>query len=497
MNPEILERVMNCRSLPTLPAVAMRVVELTNSDKVSMRDLAETIQNDQGLSAKVLRTVNSSLFGLRARCASINQAIVMLGLSTVKTLALGFSLVGAIKDAEVGGMDLSDYWRRALFSGISGRSIAAKAGLANPEEAFLGGLLQDLGMIALSQTLGPSYSKILAAAKGDHRLVCKLELEALEIQHPDVGAMLARRWKLPESLVMPIKYHERASAAPVEHSSLCRAVGLGNIAADILISPEPAVFLRKFYQRADQWFGLTTLQADDVLKVISSQTREIAHLLNVPTGGVPSAESVIESARRQLALIVIPPTDDDAAVSSVDVLGVDDLTGAANRYRLEQSLMVALEQARANVGSMAFALFDIEELDAINAQFGTDAGDTVLINIAGRLDRLFRPMGGVVSRFDAGRFAALVAKADRSAMLALCERARLLIAGEPIRLIAAAHGAPPEVTVSCSVGVMCVDHADADRYEDVSHITRIVEQASIAAKKAGRNNIRVYAPLAA
>ncbi len=96
MNPEILDKVLACKQLPSLPAVAMRVLELSGQENVSFKEIADTITNDQGLSSKVLRTVNSSFYALRKPCASINQSIVMLGLSAVKTLALGFSLVGSI-----------------------------------------------------------------------------------------------------------------------------------------------------------------------------------------------------------------------------------------------------------------------------------------------------------------------------------------------------------------------------------------------------------------
>ena len=163
MNPEVLEKVLSCHKLPSLPAVAMRVVELTQDQKVSMRALAETIQNDQALTAKILKTVNSSLFGLRQKCSSINQAIIMLGMSAVKTLALGFSLVTAIKDSTQ-EFDLRDHWRRSLFTAVAAKAIAARAGIANPEEAFLGGLLQDLGVVALQQTLGAEYVAAVAPA---------------------------------------------------------------------------------------------------------------------------------------------------------------------------------------------------------------------------------------------------------------------------------------------------------------------------------------------
>ena len=97
MNP-VLEEILSCPNLPSLPAVALRVIELTSNVNVSLKELAETIQNDQGLATKILKTVNSSFYGLRQRCSTIDKAIVMLGLSPVKSLALGFSLVESIDD---------------------------------------------------------------------------------------------------------------------------------------------------------------------------------------------------------------------------------------------------------------------------------------------------------------------------------------------------------------------------------------------------------------
>ncbi len=96
MNNETLEKVLKCPTLPSLPAVALKVIDLTSNPAVKMEELARTIQNDQGLAAKILRTVNSSFYGLRKPCSTIHAAIVMLGLGPVKTLALGFSLVSAI-----------------------------------------------------------------------------------------------------------------------------------------------------------------------------------------------------------------------------------------------------------------------------------------------------------------------------------------------------------------------------------------------------------------
>lgn len=495
MNPEMLEKVLACRNLPTLPAVAMRVVELTGSNQVSIKSLAETIQNDQALAAKILRTVNSSMYGLRTKCSSINQAIIMLGLSAVKTLALGFTLVSAIKDSNTLGFDLETHWRRALYTGVAARCVAAAAKLPCAEEAFLGGLLQDVGMIALYQTLGDKYLRVIAPAEDDHRRVSKFELEILEVQHADVGALLASRWKLPECLVMPIKYHERATAAPVEHSGVVRAVGLGNIAADMLVSSEPAEHLRKFYQRAEQWFAIDNSRADDILKSISVATREVASLLSVPTGDIASAEAVLKKAREALANIHVPGTDHGTQANpGSDSKAVDDLTGVASRFHFDRTIVAAFEQTRAGIGPLSVALFDLDGLEDLNSQLGREAGDTILISVAGRLERTFSALGGMVSRYDGGRFAVLLPRVERIVAVRAAEDARVEIASERIKLVAAKKGAPGDVSITASVGVVSVDQRMIQRFEEPSALMAIIEQAVTAAKKAGRNTMRVYSP---
>lgn len=498
MNPEVLERVLECRELPSLPAVAMRVIELTNSEKVSVSELAATIQNDQAIAIKILRTVNSSLYGLRQRCSSINQAIVMLGLQTVKTLALGFSLVGAIKEVADSGFDLESHWRRALYSGIAGKAIAGHARLPNADEAFLGGLMQDVGMIALYKALGEEYLAVLDQAGGDHRQVCKHELRELELQHADLGAMLAARWKLPESLVMPIKYHEHPTAAPVEHMGVCRAVGLGNIAADLLTAEDATPHLRKFYQRAEQWFNMSSSDADDVLELIGKSTAEVSKLLAVPTGDISKVQSIIESAREQLAKIDVPEAPTQELPSGhADDTSVDELTGLASRLKFDQTLIAAFEQARAGVTTLCVAVFELDKLDQIRSDYGQDAIDTLLISVGGRIAQVFGPGAShntLTARYDGSRLAVLATKADRVEMTRLTDAARQAVCARPVQLIAASSGAPPELAVTVSAGLAAIDAATSARLDTTVALTTTLDQALRAAHKAGGNTVRVFAP---
>ena len=501
MNPEVLEKVLNCQRLPSLPVVAMRVVELTQDQKISMRALADTIQNDQALTAKILKTVNSSLFGLRQKCSSINQAIIMLGLSAVKTLALGFSLVSAIKDSAK-DFDLNEHWRRSLFTAVAAKTIASKAGIGNQEEAFLGGLLQDVGVIVLLQTLGAEYVATIAAANGDHKLFSKLEIETYQIQHADVGAMLAQRWKLPDALVMPIKYHERPTAAPSEHSSLCRAVGLGNIAADLLASTEPAQHLRKFYERAQQWFGLDETKADEVLKSITVATREVASLLSVATGAMPDTAKILENAKEQLALVQLPIKDELDSLAPIYSMGarngsVDDLTGVSTRERFEQTLIAAYEQTLAGVSTVGLVLIEIDGVTKLLETCGEDARDSALIYVAGRLTKIFSPMDGLVARFSDSRFGVLVPKQDRPFVSRGAELARAAISAEPLKLIAGKAGAPAQISVTVSAGVVWADSRNIESFADYSAMLKIGEAAVRSAQRGGSNTVRVYQPTAA
>lgn len=501
MNPEVLERVLNCRQLPSLPAVAMRVVELTSDQTVSMKALAETIQNDQALSAKILRTVNSSLFGLRKKCSSINQAITFLGMSAVKTLALGFSLVTAIKEAS-SQFDLKDHWRRALYTAVAGKNIAAKAGIGFQEECFLGGLLQDVGMIVLLQTLGDEYAAVVAKSRGDHRMVGKLELEHLGLQHPDLGAMLAQRWKLPDELIMPIKYHERPTAAPAQHTQIVRAVGLANIACDLLTSNEPAPHLRRFYDRAEQWFGLSSAKADEVLQTITTQAREMSRLLSVPTGEAVNAASVLAAAKEQLAKVEVPEEQEAIDLGPIYSVGatnplVDELTGVATRERFEQTLIAMFEQTQAGIGPVSIVIVEVDGFEQIMSTNGDDALDTALIGVASRLTRVFSAHKGMVARLAKARFGVLVPKIDRVAAARLAELVRQAIAAQPVRLIAGKSGSPNALALTVSVGAATMDAGGSEVFSDQSRLLHVAEAALNAARRSGANAVRVYQPTAA
>lgn len=487
MNPDILERVLSCDSLPTLPAVGVRVLELTSDENVSIRDIAQTIQNDQALAAKVVRTVNSSFFGLRRPCTSINQAIVMLGLSAVKTLALGFSLVSTISGQEgEGSFDFPAYWRRSLYSGIGARVIAREARVGGEEECFLGGLLQDVGVVALYRTLGAEYGALLARAAGNHRVLAELERTHLEIQHGDVGAMLAARWKLPDELVMPIKYHERPNAAPAAHLPRVRAVALGNIAADVLMAPEPAGPLLRFCTRAEEWFGLGRGRAEEILKNIAQATREVSRLLEVNAGKIPDAEEILRRAQERLRQITLPAEAEDQTPD--EPADRDAATGLAGRQTFDRTLVAAFEQCRTGAAPLSLALVEVMGLEEMARTHGPAAAEAALAMAAASLRDEFRIVGGHAFRHGLATLAVVTARGDRTAVERAAEAARRRIVGTLVQV------GGKRLAVGVSAGLVWVDGLTLGKFADAGELAAFTDSALRAAKLAGRNTLRVYVP---
>src|SRR6202050_524848 len=155
MNADLVTRIQQCPNLPSLPTIAVQVLDLAAKADVDIAEIARIISKDPALSTKILRTVNSSFYGRSQNVSTISHALVILGLQSVKTLVLGFSLVTTLSKTK--GFKHVQYWRRSIYAATAARTVAVKMKLVQQEEAFLAALLQDIGMLVLNQVLGPQY----------------------------------------------------------------------------------------------------------------------------------------------------------------------------------------------------------------------------------------------------------------------------------------------------------------------------------------------------
>jgi HD-like signal output (HDOD) protein len=298
MNQPLMEKILRCPSLPSLPANAMEVVELCRHDNVQLQRLAMTIGRDPALTTKLLRTVNSAHFGLRNKVTTISHAVALLGIKMVKSLALGFTLVGSLHDGSGEEFDAAPIWQRSLISASGARSIALKCGKGHPEEAYLAGLLQDVGILALIQALGTPYINLLQKAGDCYGELWQLEQQVLDLDHTMVGEALAKEWNLPPILTTPIRFHEQPEAAAgVQGQDTSLAVALGNkIAIPFMTNPESTDSLEDFFSSATLWFGLDHKNAAQILEMAGRIGSQMSELCDLDCLGEEDIEKIITIA---------------------------------------------------------------------------------------------------------------------------------------------------------------------------------------------------------
>jgi HD-like signal output (HDOD) protein len=297
MNEMLLKKVLASPSLPSLPSAAVEVVELCRRDDVPMDRIARTICHDPALAIKILKTVNSAHYGLHCEVTTVSHALVLLGMNTVKTLALSFSLVGSLKDLCGHAFDPSPIWWRCLISALGARSISLKTGGEDHEEAFLVGLMQDLGILALIQALGSPYVDLLKASGEAYCDLAALERKYLKLDHAQVGEALAKQWNLPSVLSMPIRYHEQPESATGEAQRMAYAVALGNKAAVPFLAKESAGPLDDYIASAVSWFDMDRDAAAQVLEVVGEAVPEMSKLLELPEGKGTNSEAILAAAQ--------------------------------------------------------------------------------------------------------------------------------------------------------------------------------------------------------
>jgi len=235
MEKEVIQKVVDrLKDIPTLPQVVQKIVEIVDSPHTSASDLNKAISNDQALSAKVLKLVNSAFYGFPKKIETLTQAIVILGFNTVRSLALSISMLDFFSSrGREHQLNYVEYWKHSIATSIMARAIAKKAFPQMAEEAFVSGLLHDIGILILDQFLPGEFAKAYGRMKKDGLQLYRAEREELNISHCDVGRLLAIKWNLPDPLLYSISYHHTPSPAH-DYFPIVSTVHAANIGVKIL-----------------------------------------------------------------------------------------------------------------------------------------------------------------------------------------------------------------------------------------------------------------------
>ncbi len=245
--------------LPALPQVLGRLLRELNSESLQMRSLADLISQDAALAMKVMAVANSSAYKRHNTSASIEQCVSMLGLNMVKVIAISISMQQFLSNLSNGAsFDFSRYWQHSLLTAFLSKSIALKTAYPDVEEAYLAGLLHDIGKFALLAIKSNSYGEFLDRHDEDEDFL-EQENHIFGVTHCEIGAALAERWKLNSLMIESIRHHHDPVMQVGNAIELVKIVLLANTMSTLrLESSHPAL------ATASSLFGLS---AEDTLRL--------------------------------------------------------------------------------------------------------------------------------------------------------------------------------------------------------------------------------------
>ncbi len=284
MTPDTLDTLKRSAAIPSLPQVVTRFLEVIRDPAFDFDDVADVLSADPGMTADMLRLVNSPLFGVTRTVSSLHQALSLLGLRRVRSLVLGRYLVDSLSDSAAGGVDQSYFWRRSLAAGVLTARFVDVHMPAVRDEAFIGGLLCDTGIMILADAL-PAYAPVAekyAPHQGEE--FCSLEVGAVGIAHPEATAAVLDYWQLPELVTTAIRYHhsdEIPDELPSDMATIARALnGAGRIAKLLCETADPDR-IREICRDAMDVVGLDVSVLVRCLGEVENEIRDLADVLHI------------------------------------------------------------------------------------------------------------------------------------------------------------------------------------------------------------------------
>lgn len=299
MSTDIFQQILNDhKELSSLPQTLAEVLRLAQDETTSATQMAQTIQRDPAMTAKILRLVNSPYYGGR-EVTSVSQSVMTMGMRAVTALALSSSIYDMTGKWEV-AIDRERFWRHSLQVAIAARDIADATGYAYPEEAFVCGLLHDIGILVLEKSFPDKYERVWKRVRAGESL-CDMEDQIWGTNHARVGQFLLEQWHLPQVICQAVGMHHNPMLTENDDVEFrcVRMVALANRISQLTIVEQQPDLSNAPDVRAklQQHLELTSEQLADIEKGLMSKTAQEAAFLEI---GVGAPEEILMEANRLL-----------------------------------------------------------------------------------------------------------------------------------------------------------------------------------------------------
>lgn len=295
----ILQRIAEGEGLPSASPIVVRLLQLATDERSSSADLAMVIEQDPGLTTRLLKVANSAFFSGPRKAASVSQAILLVGHTRLRVMALSLSLRDSFPLGKVHGLDYEYFWKTSLYRALIAQGLAQQmpgGGIAHLDEVFTAGLLQEIGMLMLYQVCPASLQASFPAVSEPLETVIAWEEQTLDLNHRQVGHYILRRWGFPEAITESQR-HYGPNALGHNRPLLARVLEFARLATQVFFDEhQPFDILRE----KAPLFSLDYDRIADTLCASFTQVAEIAQHFQLKVDAAQDMIEVIEKANRTL-----------------------------------------------------------------------------------------------------------------------------------------------------------------------------------------------------
>lgn len=307
LDPELAQKLRDSDRLPTLPAIAIKLISLAQNPDATLTELLALVEQDPATAARIMRRANSAYYGRKIPVETLREGVLFLGLNASLSLALAISLVPVLLKDPIRGLDHEHFWRRSLISAAAARLIGTNIVRGESEPLFLAALLQDIGMLAIHRVFPGTYVMDLTEQKDHHRII-ETERHKLHTDHARIGAWLLDHWRMPPRIVLAVAAsHDAPGKESKENaeSDLLRpflqAVAASGLMADLWVSPGDQHRLVQDTGRLGRLLGVEQEALFEMAVSMSEQVREIEALFDINLTEAIETEALAELMEAQAA----------------------------------------------------------------------------------------------------------------------------------------------------------------------------------------------------
>ncbi len=488
-------------TLPSPPAIAVRVLESVKKDQDSLRELARVVSTDPALASKMLQVANSSVYGLSRKVDSIEMALTVLGSNALKNIALSFVMAGEFKSVSGGAFDFEDFWRRSVTNAVAAEEVASRLNKKN-DDTFVSALLQDVGYLVMFLTRPDDYIRVMDSVKLTEESKLTMEKKIFGFDHQELGTALLKKWGLPECIYLPIQYHHGLDNCSDTEKDRISVLNISNRLSSIYWGLDSAEKLPEIQQWLEDNVHLSTQEIESFIDSIAEKSIEILSTFEVSAKDLRPLSQMLREANLEMGklncsyeqvVVDLKRAKDQAETLASELMKAneklrtlaleDGLTGLFNHRHFHEVLEQELERSKRHSRFLSLIIFDIDYFKKFNDTYGHLIGDQVLRSIAGRMKRVTRT-SDTLCRYGGEEFAIILPETNAAGLRVFGERVRRGI--ESMEISTKGHG----LRVTVSVGGTTLEPN-----MDIAHKDTLIEVADKAvynSKDMGRNRFSFF-----